>query len=124
VSTPRLALAGKEPPDPSACACLVVIHGVQLGRKFDLERGTTTIGNGDSIRGRAEQGDIVGRWEADRFSILEGDELILDGARIPITISAGVAALASTDDGADGLIARADARLAQAKAEGRNRVVS
>ncbi|HET6584608.1 MAG TPA: GGDEF domain-containing protein, partial [Nannocystaceae bacterium] len=45
---PRLALAGKEPPGPPLGASLVVIVGEGLGRRFDLEWGTTTIGRSET----------------------------------------------------------------------------
>lgn len=44
----RLALAGKQPPEPPTAACLVEMHGAQPGRKFDLVHGTTTIGRSDT----------------------------------------------------------------------------
>ncbi len=51
MSVIRLASAGKEPPDPPVAACLVVMQGLRVGRRFDLAHGTTTIG-------RSEDNDI------------------------------------------------------------------
>jgi len=44
--------------------------------------------------------------------------------RIPLTISAGVAELASSQDSVEGLIVQADIALYEAKESGRNRVVA
>ncbi len=52
-------LAGKQPPDPPVSrttsggsrapyACLIVLYGQEVGRKFDVERGTTTIGRSET----------------------------------------------------------------------------
>lgn len=284
----RLASADEEPPEPPIRACLVVIEGVQLGRKFDLDRGTTAIGrdqsndiclphegisrvhatlvwdphgvvirddgsdngtfvndhrivevalkNGDRvelarttllfligdsvdtgyheelhrlstidalthllnrrylaevferelsraqrcdgplsvvmldidrfarcnetfgvrvadevlrqvahrIRASVREPNVVARWEGDRFAILLPShrlesalafaesmrtlvskvEISFDGHRVQVTVSAGVASLESSDSNAAGLINRAIARLAQAKAGGGDRTVS
>lgn len=87
-------------------------------------------------------GDVVGRWSGDRFllilhaaldaatahaerirSFVEHLELTVEGQPIPVTISVGVGVL-EPEETATVLIERATARLEQAKADGRNRVVS
>ena len=47
-----------------------------------------------------------------------------DGARIPVTVSVGVAELAASEVAPDELVRRADARLYDAKGAGRNCVQS
>jgi diguanylate cyclase (GGDEF)-like protein len=47
---------------------------------------------------------------------------VFHGQRISVTVSIGIAALEPGDLAAEALLARADARLYQAKREGRNRV--
>jgi two-component system, cell cycle response regulator len=56
-------------------------------------------------------------------ALVEERAFEFQGARIPVTVSIGVAALAPGEDG-DALVARADARLYDAKGGGRNRVAS
>lgn len=48
--------------------------------------------------------------------------LVAPGCNLNITVSLGVASLASVDDGADDLLKRADQALYRAKRDGRNRV--
>lgn len=83
---------------------------------------------------------VIGRLGGDEFGLLLPDmsaaeavadveqvasalDVVFQGQRVPVTISAGVAA-ASADVDVEGLIARADTALYQAKASGRNRAVA
>ena len=94
----------------------------------------------DRMRSRLRAEDLLGRWGGDELMLvlpdvdLEGavtaaealraavaeTEISVDGQRIPISISVGVAAWHG--DSAKALIDRADAVLYEAKAAGRNRV--
>ena len=53
---------------------------------------------------------------------VEAHAFLFQGERIAVTVSIGVAALLPDDCDGDALLARADARLYQAKRDGRNRV--
>ncbi|HEX8908953.1 MAG TPA: GGDEF domain-containing protein, partial [Anaeromyxobacteraceae bacterium] len=53
---------------------------------------------------------------------VEEQAFLFDGARIPVTVSVGVAELTPADAGPDDLVRRADAKLYEAKEGGRNRV--
>jgi len=92
------------------------------------------------MRAQARQSDILGRWGGEEFLILCPDtnqeQAVVLGERIrqamashvgPTsghhTVSAGIATLRDTDT-PDSLLAQADQALYQAKAQGRNRVVS
>jgi len=55
-------------------------------------------------------------------AIVEARRIAFEGAPIAVTVSIGVAALEEADAGPDVLVARADARLYDAKRTGRNRV--
>jgi two-component system, cell cycle response regulator len=56
--------------------------------------------------------------------LLEEHAFDFDGARIPVTVSIGVAELSAGDAEPDALVQRADEKLYQAKGGGRNRVCS
>lgn len=56
--------------------------------------------------------------------LVEEHPFLFDGARIPVTVSIGVAALVLEDATPDALVRRADAKLYEAKGSGRNRVCS
>ncbi len=55
-------------------------------------------------------------------ALVEARRIEFEGAPIAVTVSIGVAALEEADAGGDALVARADARLYDAKRAGRNRV--
>ncbi len=55
-------------------------------------------------------------------ALVEARRIEFEGAPIAVTVSIGVAALEEADAGPDALVARADARLYDAKRAGRNRV--
>lgn len=96
------------------------------------------------LRSNARKIDVVGRLGGEEFAILLVDialpeavnlserlrqsvantPVAHDGKLISMTLSIGVAAATSTDRDADGVLARADAALYQAKQQGRNRVVT
>ncbi len=88
--------------------------------------------------------DTVCRWGGEEFLIMvvetdlagakrfaekirmaaEGMKVIFDGHTIPVTVSIGVSEFLRLDSSFDVILKEADTRLYQAKAEGRNRVVS
>lgn len=57
-------------------------------------------------------------------SLVERSNFVFDNITIPITVSLGVTCLGEPEESSEALFARADARLYQAKAAGRNRVVA
>jgi diguanylate cyclase (GGDEF)-like protein len=98
----------------------------------------------DLVRQRARKVDVVARYGGEEFAVIlpeidlagaaqfgdslrrmvEDEEFVFEGRRIPLAISVGVADLDSGIANADDLIKKADARLYRAKQTGRNRVVS
>jgi two-component system cell cycle response regulator len=98
----------------------------------------------DLVRQRARKVDVVARYGGEEFAVIlpeidlagaaqfgdslrrmvEDEEFVIEGRRIPLAISVGVADLESAVANADDLIKKADARLYRAKQTGRNRVVS
>jgi diguanylate cyclase (GGDEF)-like protein len=91
----------------------------------------------------ARDTDLAGRYGGEEFALLlyrersaaialaerlraevAAEPLTLDGRRVAVTISAGLARLRPDDTGAEALLARADARLYEAKRAGRDRVVA
>ena len=56
--------------------------------------------------------------------LVEEHPFVLEGTRIPVTSSIGLAELSAADEVPDALVRRADEKLYQAKEEGRNRVCS
>lgn len=94
----------------------------------------------ERMRSRLRQEDLLGRWGGDEFLLvlpdvdlggavtaadgvrqtIEETEMSVDGERLPITLSAGVAAWSGESPG--DLLELADAALYAAKEAGRNRV--
>lgn len=136
----ELAKANKRPvsviiADVDAFKSVNDTHGHLIGDKV-LQSITSRL------RSSARRGDVVGRYGGDEFLIVLketpprtarqiaermrariGDEpLDLNGRKISITVSVGVATSRAQDD-SENLIARADAALYRAKHAGRNRVV-
>ena len=54
---------------------------------------------------------------------IEGSKFLVEGAKIPVTVSIGVAGRDDEDDNLTGIIVKADKALYQAKASGKNTVV-
>lgn len=97
----------------------------------------------DLVRQRARKVDVVARYGGEEFAVIlpeidlqgaaqfaesvrrmvEGEEFVFEGRRIPLAISVGVAELDPGMTHADDLIRRADGRLYRAKQTGRNRVI-
>jgi diguanylate cyclase (GGDEF)-like protein len=95
-----------------------------------------------AIRRRIRREDLLARYGGEEFALLlpeidlkgaqamaekvrklvEKHTFRFDGEEIPVTISAGVAALAKKNETAAALIKRADERLYEAKETGRNKV--
>jgi diguanylate cyclase (GGDEF)-like protein len=111
-------------------------HGHQAGD--DVIR--TVAGR---IVAATRDGDLAGRYGGEEFALLlhrereaaialaerlraevAAEAFTLGGQRVDVTISAGLARLLPGDAGAEALLARADARLYEAKRAGRDRVVA
>src|SRR5687768_357169 len=98
----------------------------------------------DLVRQRARKVDVVARYGGEEFAVvlpeidlagaaqfgdglrrmIEEEEFVFEGRRIPLAVSVGVADLDPGIANADDLIKKADARLYRAKQTGRNRVVA
>ena len=96
----------------------------------------------DRMRSRLRTEDLLGRWGGDELvlvlpdtdvhgaatvaealrGLIAGTAISVDGQRVPVTLSAGVAEW--SDEGVEDLLQRADAALYAAKAGGRNRVAT
>ena len=96
------------------------------------------------IRGRIRRGEVFGRYGGEEFALLlpetnlqgaitlanevraiiAGYDFTFDNQRIPVTVSLGVAQWNPTIRTAEEFIRVADAKLYQAKREGRNRVAA
>lgn len=98
----------------------------------------------DLVRQRSRKVDVIARYGGEEFAVVlpeidlagaaqfgeslrrmvEEEEFVFEGRRIPLAISVGVADLEPGVANADDLIKKADARLYRAKQGGRNRVVA
>lgn len=98
----------------------------------------------DLVRQRARKVDVVARYGGEEFAVIlpeidlagavqfgdslrrmvQDEEFVFEGRRIPLAVSVGVADLDPGIANADDLIKKADARLYRAKQTGRNRVVA
>jgi diguanylate cyclase (GGDEF)-like protein len=97
-----------------------------------------------TIRSRIRREDIIARYGGEEFALLlpeidlegavamaekvrrliEKHRFHFDGETIPVTVSCGAASLAKKNETGTALIRRADEKLYEAKASGRNRVCS
>jgi two-component system cell cycle response regulator len=125
---------------PLAVAMVDADHFKQVNDRFGHDVGDSVLRSVATIMAEHLRAyDFVARWggeewlavmpgatRADGVGIIERVRLAIEEARPPglpsVTVSAGVDEL-RPGEGADSVIARADARLYQAKAAGRNRVV-
>ncbi len=98
----------------------------------------------DLVRQRARKVDVVARYGGEEFAVIlpeidlagavlfgdslrrmvQDEEFVFEGRRIPLAVSVGVADLDPGIANADDLVKKADARLYRAKQTGRNRVVA
>jgi diguanylate cyclase (GGDEF)-like protein len=126
---------------PLAVAMMDVDHFKQVNDRFGHEVGDAVLRALASTMAECLRAyDFVARWGgeewlavmpgaslADGLGVIERVRAAIDSARIdglpPVTVSAGVDQLRAHETTADPLISRADAKLYQAKAAGRNRVV-
>ncbi len=95
------------------------------------------------VRSRIRRNEVFGRYGGEEFTLLlpethvqgaytlalevralvESHDFVFDGARIPVTVSLGVAQWNPTIRTVEEFVQAADVKLYQAKREGRNRVV-
>ena len=98
----------------------------------------------DLVRQRARKVDVIARYGGEEFAVVlpeidlagaaqfgeslrkmvEDEEFVFEGRRIPLAVSVGVADLDPAIASADDLIKKADARLYRAKQNGRNRIIA
>ncbi|MBK8236593.1 MAG: GGDEF domain-containing protein [Deltaproteobacteria bacterium] len=98
----------------------------------------------DLVRQRARKVDVIARYGGEEFAVVmpeidlagaaqfgeslrkmvEDEEFVFEGRRIPLAVSVGVADLDPAIASADDLIKKADARLYRAKQSGRNRIIA
>jgi diguanylate cyclase (GGDEF)-like protein len=81
------------------------------GEEFCLAQPEVTLANAAAVADKARRA-------------IEAAQLVWNGVRIPVTISAGVAELPAGSSSVDEFIRLADERLYKAKHGGRNRVVA
>jgi diguanylate cyclase (GGDEF)-like protein len=126
---------------PLAVAMLDVDHFKQVNDRFGHDAGDAVLrALAGTMAERLRAYDFVARWggeewlavmpgasRADGVGIIERVRAAIEESRPPglpsVTVSAGVDELIPGETRAETLIARADARMYQAKAAGRNRVV-
>lgn len=131
--------------DPFAVAMIDVDHFKRVNDQYGHYAGDEALkAVALVIRETLRQTDLVGRWGGEEFALAFPSERIVassitlerlrsaletrvtelpDGARIRLTMSAGVAFAPEDGRDASTLLAVADARLLEAKRRGRNRVV-
>jgi diguanylate cyclase (GGDEF)-like protein/PAS domain S-box-containing protein len=126
----------------SLCAVMMDIdHFKRVNDSFGHAVGDSVLRHiADAIQSQARSADLVARWGGEEFvAILASDRagarlfaervrVAVEALELPqvgrVTISAGIAEYATNGSGsAEQLLADADARLYEAKAQGRNRVL-
>jgi diguanylate cyclase (GGDEF)-like protein len=126
---------------PLSVAMVDVDHFKQVNDRFGHDVGDAVLRSlAGTMAEHLRAYDFVARWggeewlavmpgasQADGVGIIERVRAAIESSRPdglpPVTVSAGVEQLRPDETTADALIARADARLYQAKAAGRNRVI-
>jgi diguanylate cyclase (GGDEF)-like protein len=126
---------------PLAVAMLDVDHFKQVNDRFGHDTGDSVLrALAATMAERLRAYDFVARWGGEEWLAVMPGASLLDGVGIiervraaietlrpaglpPVTVSAGVDELRPDETTADPVLARADAKLYQAKAAGRNRVI-
>jgi diguanylate cyclase (GGDEF)-like protein len=127
-------------------ACVLMLdldHFKRINDQFGHAAGDSVLRHfGALLSGELRAADTAGRMGGEEFAIIlpgadtasaagfaericqrmAGRPLSFGAQQIAVTVSVGIAGIAATDLSPDGVLARADAALYQAKAGGRNRV--
>jgi eukaryotic-like serine/threonine-protein kinase len=135
---------GHDDAEPLWAMMIDIDHFKQVNDTYGHQAGDDVIRSvADLIVAAARPGDVAGRYGGEEFALLlhrersaaialaerlraevAAEPLRLGGRPVAVTISAGLARLRPDDAGAEALLARADARLYEAKRAGRDRVVA
>lgn len=129
---------------PAAIVLLVADHCAEVAQRYGAAAGDAVLcALAQALRAAFRHVDVVARMQGDRFAVLlpdtdagiavqvaerlratvQQEAVEVDGRTMRYTVSAGVAALDGRAGGIERLVARAEAALDDAIAQGRNRVV-
>jgi two-component system cell cycle response regulator len=129
-------------PTPITLLVLDLDHFKRVNDDYGHPAGDAALRKtAEIVQGNVSDGQLFGRVGGEEFAVMcpgqeledgkqlaelirstvEGTRYVFDGREIPVTTSVGVAARpAQSDESAEALFSRADARLYEAKSSGRN----